>query len=259
MPALDPQRYRQTLQDAVPYPVLFASITGAHLYGFPSPDSDVDLRACHILPLAEVIGLPRPKETLTRSREVEGVDVDLVSHDLVPFVRFLVSQKGNYLEQLFSPLVVVNTPWAEELRALVRNGTITRHVYRAYAGYARAQWTRWRDKEPRRLKPLLYAYRVSLTGLHLLRTGEVNANLADLALLYGYPHLLELIAAKREEQATVDLPVAEHDAALAALQEKLHQAYETTSLPDKPTNFATLNDFVVRVRLAVGPPGENRQ
>ena len=27
-----------------PYPLLFATIRGAHLYGFPSPDSDFDLR-----------------------------------------------------------------------------------------------------------------------------------------------------------------------------------------------------------------------
>ena len=27
-----------------PYPLLFATVSGAHLYGFPSSDSDVDLR-----------------------------------------------------------------------------------------------------------------------------------------------------------------------------------------------------------------------
>ena len=40
-----------------PYPLLFATISGAHLYGFPSPDSDFDLRGVHLLPLTEVVGL----------------------------------------------------------------------------------------------------------------------------------------------------------------------------------------------------------
>ena len=31
-----------------PYPLLFATISGAHLYGFPSPDSDYDLRGVHV-------------------------------------------------------------------------------------------------------------------------------------------------------------------------------------------------------------------
>ena len=26
---------------------LFVTVSGAHLYGFPSPDSDLDLRGCH--------------------------------------------------------------------------------------------------------------------------------------------------------------------------------------------------------------------
>ena len=39
-----------------PYPLLFATISGAHLYGFPSPDSDFDLRGAHVLPLTS----PRP-------------------------------------------------------------------------------------------------------------------------------------------------------------------------------------------------------
>ena len=31
-----------------PYPLLFATLSGAHLYGFPSPDSDFDLRGVHL-------------------------------------------------------------------------------------------------------------------------------------------------------------------------------------------------------------------
>ena len=34
-----------------PYPLVFATISGAHLYGFPSPDSDHDLRGGHVLPV----------------------------------------------------------------------------------------------------------------------------------------------------------------------------------------------------------------
>ena len=31
-----------------PYRLLFATVSGAHLYGFPSRDSDVDLRGVHV-------------------------------------------------------------------------------------------------------------------------------------------------------------------------------------------------------------------
>ena len=37
-----------------------------------------------------------------------------------------------------------------------------------------------REGDPPRVKPLLYVYRVLLTGIHLMRTGEVEANLVTL-------------------------------------------------------------------------------
>jgi len=252
---LDLDHLRALAKKALTHPTLLVSVSGAHLYGFPSADSDVDLRGAHLLPVPALLGIAPPKETVTRTWDDAGLEIDLVSHDLGKFIRLLLQQNGNYLEQLFSPLVVVDSPWAEELRELVGQGSIARHVYHAYAGYARSQWKMWQEEAESgapRLKPLLYAYRVSLTGLHLLATGEVNANLADLASLYGYGNLLELIAAKQAEKATFVLPVEEHNRALDGLQEQLADAYASSPLPEKPTNQAALNDFLVRTRLALG-------
>ena len=50
-----------------PYPLVFATISGAHLYGFPSPDSDYDLRGCHVLPVRGG-RRPRPGPGDDRSR-----------------------------------------------------------------------------------------------------------------------------------------------------------------------------------------------
>jgi hypothetical protein len=48
------------------YPLVFATISGAHLYGFASSDSDYDLRGFHVLALREVVGLERGEETIDR-------------------------------------------------------------------------------------------------------------------------------------------------------------------------------------------------
>src|SRR5262245_8022018 len=50
-----------------PYPLLFVTISGAHLYGFHSGDSDYDLRGVHILPTREVVGLQEGLETIEYS------------------------------------------------------------------------------------------------------------------------------------------------------------------------------------------------
>ena len=43
---------------------MFATISRAHLYGFPSPDSDYDLREAHVLPLDALVGLEVREETV---------------------------------------------------------------------------------------------------------------------------------------------------------------------------------------------------
>jgi RNA repair pathway DNA polymerase beta family protein len=61
---LDVPPWAAEVATALPYPLIFATVSGAHLYGFASADSDLDLRAAHLLPAAEVVGLRTGPETL---------------------------------------------------------------------------------------------------------------------------------------------------------------------------------------------------
>src|SRR5213593_4992080 len=112
-----------------PYPLLFATISGAHLYGFPSPDSDYDLRGAHVLPLEKVVGLDARDETVEDSRVIEGLEMDIVSHDARKFFGLLLKKNGYVLEQLFSPLVVHTTPEHAELKIIARNCTTKHHSH----------------------------------------------------------------------------------------------------------------------------------
>src|SRR3569833_4764257 len=89
-----------------PHRLLFVTVSGAHLYGFPSPDSDVDLRGVHVLPKAEVLGLDTGPEPITLSHMREGMEVDLDTHDVKKFFTLLLRRNGYVLEQVCSPLVV---------------------------------------------------------------------------------------------------------------------------------------------------------
>src|SRR5689334_10453999 len=95
----------QAIVAAQPYPLLFATISGAHLYGFPSPDSDYDLRGAHILPVREVVGLDTGPETIQVADDAAGLELDLVTHDVKKFMGLLLKKNGYVLEQLCSPLV----------------------------------------------------------------------------------------------------------------------------------------------------------
>lgn len=238
---------------AQPYPLLFATISGAHLYGFPSPDSDFDLRGAHVLPLEAVVGLEVRDETVQDSRIIEGLEMDIVSHDVRKFLGLLLKKNGYVLEQLFSPLIVQTTPEHAELKAIA-HGCITQHHSHHYFGFAETQWKLFLKESPRRVKPLLYVYRVLLTGIHLMRTGEIEANLVTLNEEFRLPAIADLVARKLagpEKSQLADADIAFHEFEYQRLRAELQAAHDASQLPELPTDEtrAALNDLLVRVRL----------
>lgn len=243
---------------AQPYPLLFATVSGAHLYGFPSPDSDYDLRGSHILPAREVLGLQPGQDTLETMAVVEGLELDLVTHDLKKFFQLLLKKNGYVLEQLYSPLIVQTTPEHETLKAIARR-CITRHHSHHYFGFARTQWQLFHKEQPRRIKPLLYVYRVLLTGIHLMHTGEIEANLVRLNASFKLPYLADLIARKQEssEQSILeDAQVEFHQGEYERLRGRLEDAVQLSSLPEAPSAQDDLDNLLVRLRMEAIAPGE---
>lgn len=240
----------EAVTTVVPYGLAFATVSGAHLYGFPSADSDVDVRGVHLLPVEQLVGLRPGAETVDRSWERDGVQIDLVTHDLAKFARMLLRRNGYVLEQLLSPLVVASSALHEEMVALAPRCLTRQHAHH-YLGFARTQWELFNRSG--RLKPLLYTFRVLLTGIHVMRTGTVLADLTTLAPRYGPAYLPDLVAAKRTAEAgnlPRDAPeVARFDADITALHARLETERDASALPERPTAEPALHDLVVRARL----------
>lgn len=237
----------RTIMGEQPYPLLFATVSGAHLYGFPSRDSDVDLRGVHVLPAAEVVGLRTGPETLDRTWFENEAEVDLVTHDLAKFARLMLRRNGYVLEQVLSPLVVLTTPEHAQLVELAA-GCITKWHAHHYRGFAKTQWEFFLKNGE--LKPLLYTFRVLLTGINLMRTGVVQADLRELR--GGPSYLPELMAAKAEaEHAPLDGPLQERLATdVARLQGELDEAEAASKLPDRPSAEPALHQLLVLARLS---------
>jgi len=233
-----------------PYPLIFATVSGAHLYGFASPDSDWDLRGVHLLPAKEVLGLFDPQETIEQEQKQDGVELDLVTHDARKFFTLLLKRNGYVLEQLYSPLVVHTSPEHEELKEIAK-GCITRYHAHHYLGFAATQWELFAKELPRRIKPLLYTYRVLLTGIHLAKTGEVDANLVRLIEEFRLAGISELIARKSsgtEQSILSDADVDAHRREYERLRSELEVASERSHLPETPSARAALSDLLVRLR-----------
>ena len=174
-----------------------------------------------------------------------------MSHDVKKFFGLLLKKNGYVLEQLYSPLVVLTTAEHGELKEIAK-GCLTRHHSHHYFGFAETQWKLFEKERPRRVKPLLYVYRVLLTGIHLMRTGEVNANLAELNEESRLPYISDLVARKQSGENTTldDADVAFHQREYERLRGELQAAHEASPLPELPSekSRAALNDLLVRLR-----------
>lgn len=232
-----------------PYPLVFATISGAHLYGFPSRDSDWDIRGVHILPTQEVLGLFDTRDTVEKS-EKTPVELDVVTHDAKKFFGLLLKRNGYVLEQLYSPLIVKSSVEHDELKQIA-TGCITRFHSHHYLGFAATQWSHFEAEIPPRVKPLLYAFRVLLTGIRLMNTGQIEANLPRLNEEFRIPYIDDLVQRKthgNEQGVLTESDVGFYRGEYLRLRSELELSSERSSLPESPTCKQELSDLLVRLR-----------
>ncbi|MEJ7730787.1 MAG: nucleotidyltransferase domain-containing protein [Polyangiaceae bacterium] len=228
---------------------LVIALSGAHAYGFPSPDSDLDLKAVHVDRTARLLGLEAAPTGASRMEVVLGVELDYSSNEIGAVLGGILQGNGNYLERILGAPILAAAPELTDLQPVVRR-SLSKRVYRHYRGFAAAQ--RRELVQKRTIKRLLYVLRTATTGLHLLRTGEVVPDLSLLADEYGLAEAAHLIELKRAGEAAALPDGAEQAWAerVDALFGALDEALATSLLPDDPPNRAEVDAWLVALRRA---------
>jgi uncharacterized protein len=234
----------------IPGRLLLGGITGSHDYGFPSADSDLDIKAIHVAPAESFLGLAAPRDGHERLETYEGVECDLTSNEVRQALHLLLRGNGNMIERIFCPYQLVESEETEAMRALAK-GALSRRFHDHYAGFFRAMCRDVAGAPVPTAKSVLYAHRVALTGIHLLLTGELEADLSVLAAPYGADSVLPLIERKRatiERVALAKGEAAGHLATLERLGGELDRALEASPLPAEPRNAAECEAWLVDLR-----------
>lgn len=239
---------RRFLAAHAPTGVLAVGVTGAHYYGFPSPDSDLDLKGIHAADTRDIVSLRPPPDAIDHLGVFEGVEIDYTSHELAAAMRLLLKGNGNILERIVSPFQLLDTDTAAELQTLAR-GAVSQRFFHHYRGFFGRMCQAWRTAHPRTVKGLLYAYRSALTGIHLLRTGECVGDVTRLAASCGFPQVADLVARKASGSEHGELTTTTgFDADLERLEGLLETARSTSALPPESPNTDALSEFLIRMR-----------
>ncbi len=236
---------------AHPYSLLFATVSGAHLYGFPSADSDYDLRGVHVLPIKKLVGMEIDDETIEVSKNDSEIELDLVTHDIKKFFKLMLKKNGYVLEQLYSPLIIQTCAEHDELKEIGKRCITRNHSYH-YLGFSETQWRLIQKEQPPRVKPLLYVYRVLLTGINLMRTGTIEANLLKLNEQFRLPYIDELVSLKvnsTEHEHLANIDMMFHEKEFERLRSELELASKSSNLPEDPSAQSELDDLLKRVRM----------
>lgn len=237
--------------DACPHPLLFVTVSGAHLYGFESADSDWDLRGAHIAQLEDVLSLNPGRETFEVLDKDAPIESDIVTHDVRKFFTMLLKSNGYVLEQVFSPIVVAALPEFEEIKEAANRCICKRHRHHFFH-FGIDQWKTVTGKSEPTVKGVLYTYRPLLAGIHLMRTGTVESNLRVLNEEFKVSGIGDLIARKLagEEKGTIDpKELGYHEKQVQELCAMLDDARESSHLPEEPDAFDALNELLIRLRL----------
>lgn len=230
---------------------LVVHLSGAHAYGFPSPDSDLDLKAVHIADTRALLGLTPPPAAANRLEFIDGLEVDYTSNELAQCVGGLLKGDGNMLERVLSQAWVgPRDPRCDALGDHAR-ATLSRRYHRHYAGFARSQYKHVVHGDRPTAKRVLYVLRTALTGVHLLETGVCEPDLTRLFALYDVPEVSSLIAHKQQAEKqplpNPEASVAVMDRALA----RLDDAHRTSALPPDPPEAAAaaLEQWMIAQRV----------
>ncbi|HEU0036081.1 MAG TPA: nucleotidyltransferase domain-containing protein [Kofleriaceae bacterium] len=224
-------------------------LSGAHAYGFPSPDSDLDLKCVHIAPTEQLVGLGPVDDPPDRIEIVDGVELDYGSNELAPVLRGAIKGNGNYLERILGELALGgDLELLASAREVVRP-LLSRRVGRHYGGFATSQLRAFDDKPT--AKRALYVLRTAATGRWLLLRGELHTDVQRLAEMLPR-ELDELLAIKRqgERQTLEPAHAAEWRVRLVSAIDAIDDAWPKSVLPtDAPLDaIAAVDRWLREVR-----------
>lgn len=152
--------------------VLYACETGSRAWGFPSPDSDYDVRMIYMHDIDWYLSLSDKKDTIEFMSD-DG-ELDVTGWDIKKCLKLMWKSNGALLERVQSPVVYREE---KDISSLLKDYSemcfapiATMHHY---LGMAKNSFEEVDGKDEIKLKKLFYALRATLACKWILEKGSV--------------------------------------------------------------------------------------
>jgi uncharacterized protein len=140
--------------------ILFACETGSRAWGFPSTDSDYDVRFIYRHERDWYLGLGERKDTI----ESMNGDLDITGWDLRKSLKLLKKSNAPLIERFQSPIVYRDTQnFKDEFSQLVELYYSPTAIFYHHYSLAKKFWTELKDRRSVKLKALFYLLRSLLS------------------------------------------------------------------------------------------------
>lgn len=226
--------------------ITYVTLVGSKLYGIATENSDTDIKGWGFEAEDEIYGQRvRKQQDLENGVEDGPAKVEGTIYTLRRYLLLCLKSNPTVCELAFAAPeyhIHKSDPIAEEVNEFVRNNLITKHLFKAYSAYHRAQMRKMEsmqrtgkrkdivDQYGYDLKFCSHAYRLSRQCIEMLESGKMYPTMTekDKAIC------LAIRAGEYTKEQAVSL--------LKSVDEGMYEAYKKTSIPDAPS-FQKVNDF----------------
>lgn len=228
--------------------IISCALSGSHAYGFPSVTSDFDVRCIHQMPTERVLSLEPPKETIRMGTAGEG-DIDFESHEIKKHLGLIIKNNSNAIENSVDENAVFNEYKYNEVKSFAERA-VSKDIYYTYRGFALSTWRDAKRSNLEDIKTLAYTYRLLMSGIHTLNTGEIKRNIDELNREFKSLTAFQVAHAVRTGK-DIYLDKNKVEGEIADFQDKLDEAYKTSKLPRSTAAGVKedINRFLVDIRI----------
>jgi len=230
-------------------------ISGAHLYGFESKDSDIDIRGVYIVNTHKLLGLTKPRQVIDKiTLSANGKEFkDIVIYELGKETRLLIKSNCNAFERLVSePKLFTSSEYLDWYKKMLLTKI---GVYRSYKGLAMHNYDKFISSGRKStVKKYLYIFRGLMAGITTLEEHRIEPNINILTRRFKVPIIKKLVRLKKEGREEGILPshisTSILDSMISRFLDRLDNAYFKSKLPDviSQDEFNEINSLIISIR-----------